>query len=53
VWREGRSQIFSNASVNAGVGIYWMFYSGGSYERVPSTDLPPGLPSQDDLEGLR
>lgn len=48
-------QILSSTSVSSGEGVYWMFYSGGSYETVP---LPAGLSSQDgegggDVEGLR
>lgn len=33
-------QILSNASVSSGEGVYWMFYSGGSFEPV---QLPAGL----------
>lgn len=33
-------QILSSASVSAGEGVYWMFYSGGSFEPV---QLPAGL----------
>ncbi len=33
-------QILSNASVSSGEGVYWMFYSGGSFETV---QLPAGL----------
>eukprot|EP00884_Botryococcus_braunii_P011639 jgi/Botrbrau1/20476/Bobra.145_2s0036.1 len=51
----GDVQIFSNASVNAGIGVYWMFYSGGSFEKVDDSlaSLPPGVPSPDYLEGIR
>lgn len=33
-------QILSNGSVSSGEGVYWMFYSGGSFE--PAT-LPAGM----------
>jgi hypothetical protein len=33
-------QILSSSSVSGGTGVYWMFYSGGSFERVA---LPQGL----------
>lgn len=33
-------QILSSTSVSAGEGVYWMFYSGGSFEPV---QLPAGL----------
>lgn len=36
-------QILSSNSVSSGEGVYWMFYSGGSFEAVP---LPAGLSSQ-------
>lgn len=39
-------QILSNSSVTGGTGVYWAFYSGGSYEEV---ETPPGLISSDDL----
>jgi hypothetical protein len=46
-------QVLSNSSVSSGVGVYWMFYSGGDFEAVPA---PPGLPGAaagDAVEGLR
>jgi hypothetical protein len=50
-------QVLSNSSVSSGVGVYWMFYSGGDYEPV---EVPSCLPGQDSsssssskLEGLR
>ncbi|WIA38670.1 hypothetical protein OEZ86_001976 [Tetradesmus obliquus] len=46
-------QVLSNSSVSSGVGVYWMFYSGGDFEPVPA---PPGLPGAaagDAVEGLR
>jgi hypothetical protein len=33
-------QILSSSSVSSGTGVYWMFYSGGSYEPVA---LPAGM----------
>ena len=35
-------QIFSSGAVAAAGGVYWMFYSGGSFERHP---LPRGITS--------
>jgi len=35
-------QIFSSGAVAAAGGVYWMFYSGGSFERHP---LPAGITS--------
>ncbi|KAI3438045.1 hypothetical protein D9Q98_000488 [Chlorella vulgaris] len=49
-------QILSSSSVSSGTGVYWMFYSGGSYEQVA---LPAGMAQASqaaeggDLEGLR
>ncbi|KAF8059183.1 NDK1 [Scenedesmus sp. PABB004] len=46
-------QVLSNSSVSSGVGVYWMFYSGGDFEPVPA---PPGLPGAEPgapVEGLR
>lgn len=43
----------SNSSVSSGVGVYWMFYSGGDFEPVSA---PQGLPGAADgaaVEGLR
>ena len=34
-------QVFSSTSVGEGAGVYWMFYSGGTYESGP---LPTSLP---------
>jgi len=28
-------QILGNNAVNDGVGVYWCFYSGGSFEEIP------------------
>jgi hypothetical protein len=33
-------QILSSSSVSSGTGVYWMFYSGGTYEPVA---LPAGM----------
>lgn len=52
----GDVQILSSNSVSTGEGVYWMFYSGGSFEPV---QLPPGLSQSSmdeaggDVEGLR
>ncbi|EFJ53217.1 hypothetical protein VOLCADRAFT_86273 [Volvox carteri f. nagariensis] len=46
-------QVLSNSSVSSGVGVYWMFYSGGDFEPVM---LPEGFPSSGErrpVEGLR
>lgn len=34
------SQIMSNGMVGGGAGVYWMFYSGGSFEEA---EVPPAL----------
>lgn len=47
------TQVLSNNSVSIGVGVYWMFYTGGDYEAVVA---PPGLPGATAgqcIEGLR
>lgn len=46
----GDVQILSSNSVSSGEGVYWMFYSGGSFEAVP---LPAGLSSQVGRPGRR
>lgn len=46
-------QMFSSDAVNTGVGVYWMFYTGGSFEPVPTPAGLPGLPEGQELEGLR
>ena len=47
-------QVLSSGTVNGGIGIYWMFYSGGDYEPMP---IPASLPGREGdsltLEGLR
>jgi hypothetical protein len=47
------SQVLSNSSVGQGVGVYWMFYSGGDYEPVPVPEGMPGAQPGQTLEGLR
>ncbi|GLI70313.1 hypothetical protein VaNZ11_015267, partial [Volvox africanus] len=37
----GDVQVLSNSSVSSGVGVYWMFYTGGDFEPVV---LPEGFP---------
>jgi hypothetical protein len=49
------AQVFSSAAVSGGVGVYWMFYTGGDFEGV---SVPQGLPGSavtagQLLEGLR
>lgn len=46
-------QILSNNAVATGVGVYWMFYSGASFEDVEAPDGFPGLQAHDSVEGLR
>lgn len=46
-------QILSNASVSGGVGVYWMFYSGGDFEAVAAPQGLPGVEAGSELEGLR
>ncbi len=36
------AQVLSNSSVSSGVGVYWMFYSGGDFEAVAPSDGMPG-----------
>jgi hypothetical protein len=46
-------QILSNSNVTGGAGVYWAFYSGGSYEE---SEAPEGLTlaaAGQTLEGLR
>ena len=46
-------QILSNNAVATGVGVYWMFYSGASFEDVEAPEGFPGLQAHDSIEGLR
>ena len=46
-------QIFSSDTVNTGVGVYWMFYSGASFEEVPIPAGLSALPEGQEVEGLR
>ncbi len=46
-------QILSNNAVATGVGVYWMFYSGASFEDVEAPEGLPGLQAHDSIEGLR
>ncbi|KXZ52088.1 hypothetical protein GPECTOR_10g1111 [Gonium pectorale] len=48
----GDVQVLSNGSVSGGVGVYWMFYSGGDYEAVALPEGYPDAPGQG-VEGLR
>eukprot|EP00882_Tetradesmus_deserticola_P025671 GHRQ01028221.1.p1 GENE.GHRQ01028221.1~~GHRQ01028221.1.p1 ORF type:complete len:164 (+),score=56.56 GHRQ01028221.1:1087-1578(+) len=47
-------QVLSNSSVSSGVGVYWMFYSGGDFEAVPApAGLPGAAAAGGAVEGLR
>lgn len=46
-------QVLSNSSVDSGVGVYWMFYTGGDYEPVRVPAGVPGLPEGGEVEGIR
>ena len=46
-------QIFSSDAVNTGVGVYWMFYAGGSFEEAVVPAGMPGLAEGTEVEGLR
>lgn len=46
-------QILSNNAVATGVGVYWMFYAGGSFEEVHTPQGIPGLKADTTVEGLR
>ena len=46
-------QILSSGSVNTGVGVYWMFYSGGSFEPAAVPSGLHGLAAGTEVEGLR
>lgn len=48
-----RMQILSNNAVATGVGVYWMFYAGGSFEEVQTPQGVPGLQADTTVEGLR
>lgn len=49
------AQVLSNGNVSSGVGVYWMFYTGGDFTPVP---VPAGFPGGPHaagatLEGMR
>ena len=46
-------QVLSNSSVSSGVGVYWMFYSGGDFEPVSAPGGLPGVSAGAAVEGLR
>lgn len=48
-----RAQVLSNSSVSSGVGVYWMFYSGGDFEAVAAPEGLPGGAAGAAVEGLR
>ena len=45
-------QILSNNAVATGVGVYWMFYSGASFEEAEAPEGFPGLKAHDSIEGF-
>jgi hypothetical protein len=47
------AQVLSNSSVSSGVGVYWMFYSGGDFEPVPAPEGLPGMAAGQAYEGVR
>jgi hypothetical protein len=53
VWHAGVLQVLSNSSVSSGVGVYWMFYSGGDFEAVAAPEGLPGAAAGAAVEGLR
>lgn len=46
-------QVFSNSSVSSGVGVYWMFYTGGDFAPLEAPRGLPGLDAGAPVEGLR
>ena len=48
-----RMQILSNSAVATGVGVYWMFYAGGSFEELQAPQGFPDLQANSSVEGLR
>ncbi len=46
-------QVLSNSSVSSGVGVYWMFYSGGDFEAIAAPQGLPGLAAGQEYEGVR
>lgn len=46
-------QVLSNSSVSSGVGVYWMFYSGGDFEAIAAPEGLPGLAAGQEYEGVR
>ncbi|KAI8471882.1 MAG: glycosyl hydrolase [Monoraphidium minutum] len=46
-------QVFSNSSVSSGVGVYWMFYTGGDFAPLEAPAGLPGVPAGAAVEGLR
>jgi hypothetical protein len=50
---ESRPQVFSNSSVSSGVGVYWMFYTGGDFSPLPAPQGLPGAEAGAEVEGLR
>jgi hypothetical protein len=45
--------VLSSGNVSSGVGVYWMFYSGGDFEAVPAPEGLPGLVPGQAYEGAR
>ena len=47
-------QMLSSDAVDTGVGVYWMFYSGGSMEAAPAPAIPElEIASTEEAIGLR
>lgn len=44
--------MLSNSSVSSGVGVYWMFYSGGDFEPVAPPQGLPGAAAADGGSGV-
>lgn len=50
---RGAAQVLSSDVVNQGAGVYWMFYSGGSFDPVATPPGFPGPPPGSQVEGLQ
>lgn len=49
----GMVQMFSSDAVSTGEGVYWMYYTGGSFEEAEVPSGMPGLPEGTSVEGIR
>lgn len=45
--------MLSSDMVNQGTGVYWMFYSGGTFDPVVPPAGFPGIPAGTEVEGLQ